>query len=248
MLESLFHYLATPAPWAIRRRGHVGASVALLARSRRCRRAWAPHLAAARRAALAAAEGLPRRRTAMVLGSGLLDDVPLAELAAGFERVLLVDAVHPWPARLAAGQHANVARVTADLVVEPLDALLREPGLDLVVSANLLSQLPILPVARTEGRGADADPLGRRIVVDHLQALAAAPCLTCLVADRRQREEDRTGRVYDEIDLLHDVVLPPSRLACDWELAPFGEVARVRRLVHRVQAYLDWRRDGAAAR
>lgn len=62
------------------------------------------------------------------------------------------------------------------------------------------------------------------------------------------RREDRASRVRNETDLLYGLARPPDRLAWDWELAPFGEVARDRRLVHEVSAYLDWRRDGAAAR
>lgn len=49
--------------------------------------------------------------------------------------------------------------------------------------------------------------------------------------------------MVEEIDLVHCAALPLTRLAWNWELAPFGEVARDRRLVHRVSAYLDWRRE-----
>ncbi len=101
--------LVNPAPLRLRRRGYVRQSGLLHARSRRCRAAWAPHLARARGVILAAAEATVGRGSAVVLGSGLLDDVPLDSLAKLFDRVTLVDAVHPWPARLAARRHGNVA-------------------------------------------------------------------------------------------------------------------------------------------
>lgn len=248
-------YLGTPAPRNLRRLGYLRESVSLLSRSRRCRAAWAPHLSAAQAVVREAFADL-RRGRAVVLGSGLLDDVPLAELAAAFERVLLVDAVHPWPARLRARRYGNVALATADLTgtedwllghgpvaADPLAALCE--GADFVVSANLLSQLPILPIDRFESRGLPVpDGLGARIVTDHLAALDRLKARVCLIADVMEREEDRGGAVTDRLDLMHGVTLPETAHAWDWELAPFGEAARHRRLIHRVHAYPDW----AAAR
>ena len=257
MLLDLLHWLVQPATLAARRLGHAGESVRLASRSRRCRGAWAPHLAAARDAVRAAMADLPRRDTAVVLGAGLLDDVPIDDLAAAFRRVVLVDAVHPWRGRWRARRHPNVVRLTFDLsgmqdlmlgrgeTVGPvLPPVCREA--DLVISANLLSQLPILPVARLEATGrlgpfTDPDACGRRIVVAHLAALAGLPARICLVADRDETEEDRDGRVIERLDLLYGVDPGSAPRNWDWILAPFGEEARDRRLVHRVSAWPDWR-------
>ncbi|MFH6786029.1 MULTISPECIES: hypothetical protein [Methylobacterium] len=257
MLVDLAHWLVLPAPLSLRRLGYVGESVRLASRSRRCRAAWAPHLAAAKGTVRAAMEGLDRRDTAVVLGSGLLDDVPIDDLARAFRRVVLVDAVHPWRARWRARGRANVTRLTHDLsgteglllgrrdALEPvLPALCREA--DLVVSANLLSQLPILPVARLEAAGrlgswTDAEAFGRRIVAAHLDALAELPARICLVTDRDETEEDRDGRVIERLDLLYGVDPGPAPRGWDWVLAPFGEASRETRLVHRVAAWPDWR-------
>ena len=115
MLLDLLHWLVQPATLAARRLGHAGDSVRLASRSRRCRAAWAPHLAAAKDAVRAAMADLPRRETAVVLGAGLLDDVPIDALAAAFRQVVLVDAVHPWRGRWRARRHANVVRLIFDL-------------------------------------------------------------------------------------------------------------------------------------
>lgn len=267
MLLDLAHWLVLPAPLPARRLGYVGDSVRLASRSRRCRAAWAPHLAAAKATVRAAIDGLARRDTAVVLGSGLLDDVPIDALASAFRRVVLVDAVHPWRARWRARGHANVSRLTHDLsgaqdlllglseTFGPvLPAVCREA--DLVVSANLLSQLPILPVARLEAAGrigpwADPDAFGHRIVAAHLAALSGLSARICLVTDRDEAEEDRDGRVRERIDLLYGVDPGPAPREWDWELAPFGEVARDRRLVHRVSGWPDWqpaRRQAARER
>ncbi|WP_375463604.1 hypothetical protein [uncultured Methylobacterium sp.] len=256
MLVEWALYLGTPAPANLRRLGYLRESVSLHARSRRCRAAWAPHLAAARAVVRASIADLERRERAVILGSGLLDDVPLADLAATFARVVLVDAVHPWPARRQVRRHANVGLATADLGGTARWLLGRGPiaadplaefcaGADYVLSANLLSQLPILPIDRFEARGLAVPPgLGRSIVAGHLAALDRLTGRVCLITDIEEREEDRAGTVTERLDLMHGTVLPETVHAWDWALAPFGEAARDRRLIHRVRAYPDW----AAAR
>lgn len=239
--------LVNPAPLRLRRLGYVRQSGRLHARSRRCRAAWAPHLTRARGVIIAAAEATARRGSVVVLGSGLLDDVPLKALADLFDRVSLVDAVHPWPARLTARRHRNVALVTAEI-----SAGLGDPGLaevcasaDLIVSANLLSQLPIVPIEAHEARGREAPPqLGTQIVETHLAALdrlASGTARVCLITDIVQRVEDRAGRVTDSLDLMFGVALPPPVQVWDWEIAPFGEIGRRHRLIHQIHAYPDWR-------
>lgn len=262
MLLDLLHLLTTPAPQAQRRLGYLRDSIWLMSRARRCRRAWAPHLEASRavmRAAIAACE---RRDTAVVLGSGLLLDVPLEDLAASFRRVVLVDAVHLWSARRAIRAFPNVEALTADLsgamalmtgaahdLAPRLPPVCAEPATGLVISANLLSQLPIRPVERLEAsrhplgawEPSAGDAFGRRIVEGHLKALTGLKARVCLVTDIDEVEEDRQGQVRARHDLLYGVRLETPERAWTWELAPFGETARNRRLIHRVVGFSDWR-------
>lgn len=270
MLAEWFHYLTTPAPLAHRRMGYVRETVSLMSRSRRCQAAWSGHLNSTRTVITEAFADLPRRRNAVILGSGLLDDIPLDALARAFDRVVLVDAVHPWPTRRSVRAHRNVDLRSAELsgsassilgspssipegsqkLGDPLAAICQDASVDFVVSANLLSQLPIVPIDwfETRGRAVPAD-LGRRIVAAHLAALSRLPARICLVTDVEQVEEDRNGRVTDRLDLLHGVELGVPDLSWDWDLAPFGEAERHRRLIHRVLAYRDWHpADAAVAR
>jgi len=261
MLLHLAHALVTPAPLAHRRLGLVGDSLRTGARARRCRAAWAPHLAATRAAIEASIEAGPGRGTVVVLGSGHLDDVPLARLAAAFRRVVLVDAVHPWRSRWATRAHPNVEHLSADLggavrwwregtgtIAPTLPSVCTETGTDLVISANLLSQLPIRPVERLErsrrGVGGvspdEGDALGRAIVAGHLSALAGVTARVCLVTDLDEIEEDRAGRTIGRQDLLYGVALLAPERTWLWDIAPFGEIGRDRRLIHRVAAFPDW--------
>lgn len=249
MLLAFLSSLTNPAPLRLRRLGYVRESGLLHARSRRCRRAWSPHLARARDVVAGAAAACPGTGLAVILGSGLLDDVPLDLLARTFAHVRLVDAVHPWPTRRIAGRYRNVTLVTAEIsagLAEPAFAAAVD-GADFVVSANLLSQLPIVPVDAYERTGREAPPiLAASIVEAHLTALtvlARRGARVCLVTDTLQREEDRAGLVTDRLDLLAGLALPAPSAAWDWELAPFGESARDRRIIHRVHAYPDWGAD-----
>ncbi len=47
--------------------------------------------------------------------------------------------------------------------------------------------------------------------------------------------------MIERLDLLYGVDPGPAPRNWDWILAPFGEEARDRRLVHRVSAWPDWR-------
>ena len=82
--------------------------------AKRCRQAWASHLEATRRCILDAADSCSGGGTALILGSGACLDVPVAELAARFATVVLVDAHHPRQARRLAREHRNVRLVAAD--------------------------------------------------------------------------------------------------------------------------------------
>ncbi|MGO8656138.1 hypothetical protein ACC771_10775, partial [Rhizobium ruizarguesonis] len=75
-------------------------SVNLWSRAGRCAADWAEHEEMSRNAIRAAMADLRQKRTAVVLGSGLLRDVPIEELAKGFDTVVLVDLVHIASVRL----------------------------------------------------------------------------------------------------------------------------------------------------
>jgi hypothetical protein len=230
MLAELFLTLATPAGAAARRRGHLAAAVGLWRRAGRCKDAWAPHEAACHAAVRAALARLPAGGTVVVLGSGLVLDVPLADLQARFDRVLLVDAVHLLPVRLEALAWRRTRLVTADLDAPPggdLGAWLAGFRPALVISANVLSQIPL---ARDV-----ADPPAA--VARHLAGLAAAGCPALLLTDTDERRLDRSGRVIETLDLLHGVALPPPDSAWDWLLAPYGDVAADVCLVHAAGAW-----------
>jgi hypothetical protein len=266
MLREWLEDLLTSCPPQMRELGVLREQIAIDARVRRYGQAWAPHIACSRAAVLAAADRCPRQRTAVILGAGLVHDVPLSELHRRFQRVVLVDLFHRT------AHVRRVARIAPQAVCRTWDAsgaltglfaagpgqsegdairlmAAADPGavpdavaIDLVVSLNLASQLGMLPAAWLE-RGRPRSPGFR----DRLCAAAAAAHLAWMrrqagvrlvVTDLRRELREPTGRPVsgDAVGGL-DALGEPQR-SWDWRIAPAGEHDPRCDLVHRVGAVI----------
>ena len=257
MLAEIALWLSTPAARMTQRLGLVSESIALWARGRRQHQAWAEHHARCRALIEGVVAQLPRHRTVAVLGSGLLRDISVPRLRSRFERVLLIDAVHLPQIRLAAAFQPNVTLVTRDLSgvmgwlsgennsrIDPVADLVADETLDLVISANLMSQFG-WPVADwledNPARAAALPPdLPARCIAWHRDDLARFAGRVVLLTDVAMVERDRSGAVIDRFDLMRGTYLPPPDESWDWQVAPFGEAAPDRETVHRVGGWRDF--------
>jgi hypothetical protein len=181
----------------------------------------------------------------VILGSGVLLDVPLDELARDFRQVFLVDLVHPLGARWRRRRFANVTGLTAD-VANTAEALLqasKQPGeplpvsrptlfledeeVDLVASVNLLSQLPYLPSEFLRRAGTRSEQeiteFSQGLIRAHLDYLRRLSGIVALVTDVEQQTLDRGGAVIARTDTLHGVELPWQGEEWVWPLAPRPE-------------------------
>ncbi|PIP01007.1 hypothetical protein [Pleomorphomonas carboxyditropha] len=248
-------------------------AVGLWARARRCRAAWAEHEARTRAAIDRAIDGVAVRRTAVVLGSGLLRDVPIDRLSSMFDKVVLVDIVHLPTVRLKVllRRYPNVSFMTRDISgydrlaeqswiklatgqddlgvrLDPLGFLRKIDELDLVISANVLSQVAVGARKRLEEKDRKAKDRKARfmpedtvaqLVAGHLDGLAQLPCKTVIVTDVSYVRRRRDGTIVDTGDLLYGVTPPFPFDTWDWPVAPFGEEAADEERVHRVIAAED---------
>jgi hypothetical protein len=267
-LESLL----TPCPRHLRRMGFLREQLAIEARYQRNRASWEPHLTCSRTAIFAAADSCTQHRTALILGGGLINDVPLAELAARFQQVVLADILHlPRNRRKAEVVAPNITCLDFDCTaaVDPLWQagnalddqaainLFREasPGLptglvsgcDLTVSLNLASQLGHLPAKWLE-KGHPRDDafslhLRRVAALRHLEWLRDLPGVRLLIADRAL-----VVRGLDESEVEREVLLGEGDLEspCDtwvWRFAPAPEWDRRHHLELEVGAYVSGEAD-----
>ena len=246
MLAELITSLITPCPAHVRGLGYLHEAIAIRGRYRRCQAAWRGHLEQSSDFVLSCAERCGDRRQVVVLGAGLLLDIPLAALAGIFAQVTLVDIVFLPEVRRRVKPFSNVALVEQDLTKvaatlyrqvkkglgelpppAPEIAALIERA-DLVVSANILSQLAAVPLAyvRKHWPGlADeqAEAWGRQILEAHIEALQATPGAVCLIADYAFEERDRQGELVNGDSTVFDLALPRPGVSWRWEIAPPGE-------------------------
>jgi hypothetical protein len=255
MLREIFELCLSRGSRLARQMGHDREAVSIAARHRRQHAAWAPHLEATRQLIRDAAAACPGRGTALILGSGLCLDVPLAQLAGLFATVVLVDAHHPRPARILARSFPNVRCLEADLTGLARTAVLAARGKaalpraapipdltcgtrpDLTASVNLASQLPI-PFANLLGAHFP-ETLGRALVEAHFTALARQPgrvCLTCDVAWERIEE----GKVVASRDALAGARHPEPERVWSWDIAPRPEESFSHDRRNLVHGWLDF--------
>ncbi len=242
MIAEWFENLTTPCPWPLRRMGYLRESIGIRSRYRRHAAAWAEHLDNSKRVIRAGIVPGGKHRKALIFGAGLIHDLPLADLSVAFDEVVLVDLVHLRPARQAAAQWPNVRLVAVDLtasvaafyrghteVAAPQD-FLDDPTVDYVVSANIASQLAVLPVEwlrKRFGLGEqDGDDLGAALVQAHLDYLRRFDCPVVMISDQTRIWHDGQGREVQRDAALFGVEFPPSDESWSWVVAPLGEVDR----------------------
>lgn len=248
MLAAWLERLFSNCPAHLREMGYLREMVGIRRRWARYHAAWQAHCEQSRRLILAAADRCGQRRRAVVLGSGWLHDVPLAELSGRFDEVVLVDLFHPLACRLSARRYANVRMLAADVTgtieevwqaVEtrgrplppPCHTLFRDDSsLDLTVSLNLLSQLPCMPerYLRESGRFPEAEigAFSRSLVRAHLDYLPALPGVVALITDHQLTRVNRAGKVLDRKTTLYGVDLPWVDRSWTWTLVPPGRTRR----------------------
>jgi hypothetical protein len=253
MIVEAVESLLTHCPSRWRRLGYAYAAVACSARARRRTAAWAPHQQRTRSAILAAAARCAQKRTVLILGSGPLNDVPLIDLLAQFQRVILADVAHPPAARMAARRWPAVSLATVELtglsgpLLDPVGehppvpavsaAFLDQADIDLVVSCNLASQLPLIPLARASRRwpSLDEEALGHAIVAAHLAHLRRFRGEVLLICDVVRAVFDPSGGLERQDDPLYGVPLPEGE-EWEWDLAPPGELSSGHSVMTRVRA------------
>ncbi len=245
MLSELFTYLITPCPQYVRHMDYLSEAIDMRNRYRRSQAAWQPHLEHTRRFVLSAADKCRNRSRAVILGAGLMVDVPLEELTSMFREVVLVDIVFLPEVSRNVKRYSNATLVRYDVtnmaqklhenilrgVHELSDAT---PGIPvvgdtgLVVSLNILSQLWVVPraYALRQLPHLDEEQLDgwcRQIVGSHYNFLLSLPCSVCLVADHEFVKRDQKGTIVSRASTVYGLTLPQPHASWAWNIAPRSE-------------------------
>ena len=251
-----------PVPYHLRAMGYWVELKALGTRRNRCQSEWQPHLEKTQALILEASELCAAQEKALIIGSGLLFDIPLAELSRRFKQVVLVDIIHLGRVRRQVKRYPNVRLLQLDVtgVVEQIYAMARgwqpvripqyqpdsflDEGFDLVVSANILSQLAVIPngfMSRRIKHWPDLylQKFSRGLVENHLHWLAAFSGVVCLIADL-ERLTCSGAKLIRREESLWGVRLPPGRKEWCWDLAPCPEIDVRYDIRHRVAGYANF--------
>jgi hypothetical protein len=265
MLTAFLKRLRTNASRAARQLGLAREHFAIAQRHARVRAAWAPHLAASKAAILDGAGRCVRRERALVIGAGDCLDVPVAELAERFARVTLADIVvsaeaKAWAKKFsgrvdavawdATGALARLAAVRDAISATDAPKLFAEadPGPppggepDLLVSANCLSQLGLVPghalPAAEKDKGLPercAKVAARR----HLDWLAERTGVRVLLVDAVRYDLAPEGRTLKTETLYTRYGLRPPDRTWRWDLAPIPEWSPDFHRVHDVGVWFE---------
>lgn len=259
------HRLLVRSPSWARQLGLAREHVALAARHDRVHAAWTPHLAASRAAILAGAERCASRHRALVIGAGACRDVPVAELTAQFDEVILADVVIGLTARRlartfrgrvravtwdATGTLARLAEEAARLDATGVHQLFATadagppPGgePDLVVSANCMSQLGLVPAHYWDLRRVDEafkDRCALAAARRHLTWLGERQGVRVLIADMSRLDLAPDGRELKRDSVIDGLKLRPPDRTWRWNLAPIPEWSPKFHRVHEVGAWID---------
>jgi hypothetical protein len=246
MLVEYFTHFLTPCPAHVRGMNYLYEIIAMRSRARRNRAAWQPHLDRTKEYVLSCAAKSEKRGKVVVLGAGLLLDVPLAELSRMFRKVVLIDIVILPEVKKRAQQFANVSILQHDVtnVAQALYESVRQGNVDLpmsvpmvpsvdtetdlVVSLNILSQLWVMPRAYALERlkGIDEERLDDwcgEIVDAHLTYLRSLQCRVCIVADHEFIKRDKDGKMVSRGTTLFGRQVEEYETAWTWNIVPLGE-------------------------
>lgn len=250
-------------PWA-RQFGLAREHLAIARRHERVQVAWASHLAASKQLMMEVAQRCQKHDRVLVIGAGDCLDVPAAELAGLFARVTLADIAvgtearrlaRLFPARVecvnwdASGALAALAKVQDRLSAADAPAFFThaDPGpppggeADLIISANCISQLGLVPghsLPATIQDSALPERCARAAARRHLDWLGQRSGLRLLIADTARLDIGPDGRQLKRETLHERFGLPRPDRQWRWDLAPIPEWSEKFHRVHEVGAWI----------
>ena len=261
MIIEFYKYLTNPATHSAKKLGQLRETIAMEARYKRSKKQWDSHLENTKQLIKAAAEDIAEKSDVIILGSGLLLDIPIEYLAKKFSHVYLIDVVHLKTTKQLCKKYNNVLFIEHDvtglaeqMVHNPADKIDFQPALKipkisaktgLVVSANMLSQIHLSPIFFAEENldfnEEKLEKLAHDIMSAHLQLLKETSCKVCLITDNKRVYKDRNQNITNAEEVLFNIELPEPDESWYWEIAPIGELDKNLSMTSLVYAYKNFK-------
>lgn len=244
MIFEAFQHFLTPASKEAKALGYVREAIAIEARYKRCHSAWACHLEKCRQHILSAAHSLAPNSTIMIIGSGALHDVPMTDLLESGHQLILVDIVHLAKIRKACQKRVQMIEQDVTGWVRPLFHKKSVPEInpalpkaDLVISLNILSQLPLNLIEYAKRHHISLpDNFAKDIGAAHLAMLTAIAPEALIISDL-ERYYKKADELLEKESALPELNLPAPIDTWDWHIAPKGELDKDISLTHHVACW-----------
>ena len=232
MIREMITYIGSSAAPRARRAGLVRECVAIEARHRRHSLAWSPHLDRCKAHIVAALKLADPAKSVLVLGAGPCLDLPVEALAVHPAGAVLVDAVLLPSTKKLIAKYAKLSFVLSDLTgllatrevhsAIPELAPINTEGYGLIISANILSQLPLAFVS-VPPENADEKVIMTALQVAHVKRLKASGIPTLVISD--YSAELMVANVKNEYNTIDSVIFSTDAVDCwTWTVAPTGEL------------------------
>ena len=256
MISEFFTYLLAKSTKEARSFGHLYESIALIEREKRCRAFWFNHREMSKKVITSSVEKIKKKSSVLILGSGPLHEIPIEFLSASFNRVDLVDVVHLNSTKMSLKKFKNISFIEAD-VTELESCILKEKkpfnkiptqfiksGYDLVISANLLSQLSYHLTHFLEKNATpklsllELEHFANQVTLDHYLYLQSFICPVLLITDTETLLEDMDHNLIERENPYINFSFPIPIQEWWWNVAPIPEYQKDIALKMKVQAFL----------
>jgi len=254
MILEWLTYLRTKGTKTAKDWGYIYQNVSLRFRARRCAKAWQNHVDESHRFIRDHLEK-NNPKSVMIIGSGILMEVPIEAILARAEKVYLVDLVHSSTVRKLARKNPKVQLIEKD--ISSLLGILKKgtgpfqlknipwkqlpawdlPKVDWVISANLLSQIPLMISEVLPMTSETYEKFARSVRDQHLERLLEQAPKVLLFADFETRYIDDTNqRIKTE---SYEVDLRGLRFYREWlwEIRPFRQTSKDYKIEMLVKGY-----------
>lgn len=250
MLPELLLSLRSKSSDIARKSGLLHEQIAIHYREKRCRSHWISHRQKCQNLIIEALKSTPQKNRVLILGSGLFHEIPLKKLSDEFKEVIAVDIVHLPQARSLAKSLPNITLIEQDLTQwlykikeKPISkagwlsvdvpSYFHNKNFDLVISANLLSQLQLAPKKVLENlpkkhqiTSEEIETFCQNITDAHIQYLKGfKQSKVLLISDIETYLMDQENQILETQPLKYSASLPSPIKTWNWHVAPVGEVS-----------------------
>ena len=256
MILELLAYFNAKATKEARKFGHLYESIALVTREKRCRAFWLSHRTMCKEFISGQIKNANAKNSVLVLGSGPLHEIPLDLLAKSFISIDLVDVVHLKSTKKEYAHHKNVNFIEADItelekdilktkrIINKIPTQFIDKNYDLVISANLLSQLSyhlrnyLDKHKSTRLTEKHLDDFANQITLDHFNYLQNFNCPVILITDIMTCFLNKNDEIIDFSSPYINFSLPEPLQVWWWNLAPIPEYQKDVALKMKVAAFV----------